>query len=89
MAYRVVYKKSVHRDIKKLLRDEIRRILDKIERELLRDPMSNPPLKGPFSGLRKLRIGDFRVIYAILNDDILILRIGHRKDVYKSETWAD
>jgi mRNA interferase RelE/StbE len=86
LAYRVVYKKSVHRDLKKLPREEIRRILDKIERALLRDPMSNPPLKGPFAGLRRLRIGDFRVIYAILNEDILILRIGHRKDVYKSET---
>lgn len=42
-------------------------------------------LKGQFAGLRKYRIGDYRVIYAILGDDVLVLRIGHRKDVYKKE----
>jgi len=42
-------------------------------------------LKGQFAGLRKYRIGDYRVIYAILKEDILILRIGSRKDVYKDE----
>jgi mRNA interferase RelE/StbE len=42
-------------------------------------------LKGQFAGLRKYRVGDFRVIYALLGHDILILRIGNRKDVYKGE----
>ncbi|MEW5900997.1 MAG: type II toxin-antitoxin system RelE/ParE family toxin, partial [Acidobacteriota bacterium] len=31
------------------------------------------------------RIGDYRVIYVIFRDDVLILRIGHRRDVYKKE----
>ncbi|MDO9350111.1 MAG: type II toxin-antitoxin system mRNA interferase toxin, RelE/StbE family [Deltaproteobacteria bacterium] len=44
-----------------------------------------PILKGQFAGLRKYRVGDYRVIYAILGDDVLVLRIGHRKDVYKKE----
>lgn len=85
MAYSIVYKKSVQRDIKKLSKPEAKRILDHIERELIKQPESNPVLKGQFTGLRKYRVGDYRVIYALLGLDILILRIGNRKDVYKGE----
>ena len=83
MAYNVVYKKSLHRDLKRLSRPEAKRILDLIDTELIRKPESNPVLKGKFAGLRKYRIGDYRVIYALIGSDILILRIGDRKDVYK------
>ncbi len=85
MAYNVVYKKSVHRDLKKLSKAEIRRILDQIEQELTKKPESYPVLKGQFAGLRKYRIGDYRVIYALVGKDILVLRIGHRREVYKGE----
>ena len=85
MAYNVVYKKSVHRDLKKLSKDEASRILDQIEQELTKKPESFPVLKGRFAGLRKYRIGDYRVIYALVGTDILVLRIGNRRDVYKGE----
>lgn len=85
MAYNIVYKKSVYRDIKNLSKTEAKRILDLIETELIKKPESNPVLKGQFAGLRKYRIGDYRVIYALLGLDILILRIGNRKDVYRGE----
>ncbi len=83
MAYKVVYKKSVQRDLKKLSKTEIRRILDQIEEELSQKADANPVLTGQFAGLRKYRVGDYRVIYAILGENVLVLRIGHRKDVYK------
>ena len=85
MAYNVVYKKSVHRDLKKLSKAEVSRILDQIEQELTKNPESYPVLKGRFAGLRKYRIGDYRVIYALVGTDILVLRIGNRRDVYKGE----
>jgi len=85
LAYNIVYKKSVHRDLKKLSKPEAKRILNLIETELIKKPETNPVLKGQFAGLRKYRIGDYRVIYAILGADILILRVGDRKEVYKGE----
>ena len=85
MAYNIIYKKSVHRDLKKLSKAEARRILDQIEEELSKKPDTYPTLKGQFAGLRKYRVGDCRVIYAILGDNVLILRIGHRRDVYKTK----
>jgi mRNA interferase RelE/StbE len=85
LTYNVVYKKSVHRDLKKLSRAEASRVLDQIEEELSKKADTYPVLKGQFAGLRKYRIGDFRVIYALLGDDVLILRICRRRDVYKKE----
>ena len=85
MVYNIVYKKSVQRDLKKLSKAETRRILDQIEEELSEKADTYPVLKGQFAGLRKYRVGDYRVIYAILGEDVLILRIGHRRDVYKKE----
>jgi mRNA interferase RelE/StbE len=52
---------------------------------LSKNPESYPALKGKLAGLRKFRIGDYRIIYAILEYDIIILRIGHRKEVYRKE----
>ena len=85
MAYRVLYKKSVHRDLKRLSKSEAGRILDRIETELIQNPESNPVLKGKFAGMRKYRIGDYRVIFILMGDDILILRIGNRRDVYQDK----
>ena len=85
MVYSVVYKKSVHRDIKRLPRAEAIRIMELIERDLVKRPESNPTLKGQFAGLRKYRVGDDRVIYALIGTEILILRIGDRKNVYREE----
>jgi mRNA interferase RelE/StbE len=83
LAYRIVYKKSVHRDLKKLDKHEASNLLDKIENDFSDHPASFPVLKGKFSGLRKYRVGDYRVIYVILEADVVILRIGHRREVYK------
>jgi len=85
LAYNVVYKKSVRRDLKKLSKAEAQRILNQIEEDLSEDGDTYPLLKGQFAGLRKYRVGDYGVIYAILGDDVLVLRIGHRKDVYEKE----
>lgn len=85
MAYNIGCKKSVERDLKKLPKAEARRILDQIEEELPEKADAYPVLKGQFAGLRKFRIGDYRVIYAILGNEAVVLRIGHRKDVYRKE----
>ena len=51
------------------------------DKELPGGAESFPALKGEFAGLRKFRVGDYRVIYTLLGDDVLILHIAHRKDV--------
>jgi mRNA interferase RelE/StbE len=83
LAYNISYKKSVQKDLAALDTREARRILDRLEKELRHHPETYPTLKGDYAGLRKLRVGDYRVIYTILGDEVLVLRIGNRKDVYK------
>ena len=85
MAYNIVYKKSVQRDLKRIPKAESDRLLNEIEVELAKKAEAYPTLKGPFAGLRKYRGGDYRVIYAILGNDVLVLRIGHRREVYRTE----
>ena len=83
MAYNIVYKKSVHRDLKKISKTEAIKVIDQLEKDLSKKPDSYPVLKGQFAGLRKYRVSDYRVIYAIIEKNVLNLRIGHRRDVYK------
>ncbi len=83
MAYNITFKKSVAKDLKKIDRSEAVRILKKIASEFSMQADELPELKGQFNGLKKYRIGNYRVIFAIIDDSILILRIQHRKDVYK------
>jgi len=85
LAYSLGYKKSVQRDLKQISKLEAERILDHIEQKLVNDPESNPLLKGRFAGLRRYRVGDYRVIYFLQENEICILRIGHHRDVYKQE----
>lgn len=83
MAYNIDYKNSVKRDLKKLDKADSKKILDQLEDDLSSDPEAYPQLKGEFAGLRKYRVGDYRVIFAILDQRVLVLKIGHRKDVYR------
>ena len=82
MAYKISYKKSVAKDLAQLPKAEARRILDKIEKQLEVRPDACPALKGQFAGLRRLRVGDYRVIFAILAEEVVVLRVGHRREVY-------
>lgn len=82
MPAEVEYKASVERDLKKLGKPAARRVMDRLERVLSMDPDRGMPLKGEYAGLFKLRVGDYRAIYAKTRDGVLVLRIGHRKNVY-------
>ena len=83
MASRVIYKASVAGDLRRLDKPVVARVLTKLERILSAKPDVGIPLIGEFRGLFKYRIGDYRVIYAKTPDGVLVLRIGHRKDVYR------
>ena len=83
MPFNITYKSSVERDLRKLDKPIARRLLHRLEAELSRNPQACPALKGPFAGLRKYRVGEYRVIFAILGQDVLVLRISHRRDAYR------
>jgi len=81
--YQIIFQSSAERDFKKLPRDIQSRIIKKLE-ELKLNPHFGIPLVGNLSGLWKLRVGDYRIIYQIKNEEliILILKVGNRKNIY-------
>ncbi len=84
MGYRVIYKASVEKDLKKIDMAEAKKILNRMEGDLVKDPDKGAALSGTFQGLYRYRIGDHGVIYTKTVDGILVLRIGHRKDVRRA-----
>jgi len=83
LSYKIAFKRSVSRDLKKSDKDQAERIIAKIEEQLPDRADNFPSLTGKFAGLRKFRVGDYRVIYAIIEDTALILRISHRRESYR------
>jgi mRNA interferase RelE/StbE len=73
----------VSRDPKKIDRVQAERVLRKIEDKLPVKAETFPVLTGKFSGLRKFRVGEYRVIFSIIRDTVLILRISHRREAYR------
>lgn len=64
------------------------RIKDAIERKLMTRPdLFGVPLRRSFKGHRKLRVGDFRVVFRIENNVVLVLAIMHRSVVYE-RLWS-
>lgn len=81
--YRLIYHPLVAEDIKNLPQNIKNRIQNAIEKRLLIDPVkAGRPLKQSLVGHRKMRVGDYRIIYRVIFDMIIVLKIGHRKDVY-------
>lgn len=83
MRRRVEYKASVEKDLRKLGRQAALRVLTRIEKALVAEESHGERLTGEFSGLYRLRVGDYRVIYARTDEGYVVLRIGHRREVYR------
>ena len=87
MTYRIDYLESVvEKDIPKLSRTARQQVRRAIEKKLTAHPVEfGMPLRYSLKGARRLRVGDYRVIYGIEPPaTVLILRIGHRREVYES-----
>ena len=85
MKYAIKFRPAVEKDIKHLPQKELIRIKRKIESlaENLPD-RATTKMKGN-NNFHKIRVGDYRIIYEIHDDVlvILVVKIGHRKDIYK------
>jgi len=82
--YKVVYHPDIPKhDLLRIPQNMKELIRRAIEERLVRDPfMVGEPLRHSLKGHRKLRVGDYRVIYRVSGSTIIILKIGHRKEVY-------
>ena len=83
MKYRLVYTKRAIRNIEKLDTVVKKQISSKILL-LAKDPLKNAKKLIDFRlGQYRRRIGNYRIIFDIEGSDIVVLRIRHRKEIYK------
>lgn len=84
MTYFVSIKQSAVKALEKAAREDRLRIIDAID-QLKTNPTAGGVLKGEFSGLRRIRVGNYRVVYEVQDQKLIVLvvRIGHRREVYR------
>ncbi len=71
--------KSLDKNIRQRVFDKLKWFIQNI------DNLTPLPLKSNLSGLYKLRVGDYRILYEInLTDKVITVhKVGHRKEIYK------
>ena len=81
--YKIVLTKRALKDLEKIDRDTRDRIAAKLK-EYAKEPHRYArKLIDPKMGTYRFRLGDYRAIFDIDDEKIVILRIGHRKIIYK------
>ena len=83
--YRVLFSPSAQHQLRRLPRTDQQRITVRIDQLAIAPrPRGVIKLEGQ-DDLYRIRVGKYRVIYGIQDDElvVLVLRIGHRRDVYR------
>jgi len=85
VTYSLQIKKSAAKALAKISKNDRIRLIEAIDR-LREEPNAGGVLKGEFAGLRRLRVGSYRIIYEVIDDQLVVLgvRVAHRRDVYRS-----
>jgi mRNA interferase RelE/StbE len=84
--YRIEFTAAARRDLAALPRNVARRVDDVLQvlRTNPRPPKADR-LQGRLHMYHRVRVGDFRIIYLIEDDRLVVcvVKIGHRKEVYR------
>ena len=82
--YKIEIKKSAAKEISKLPKVAIKRIVNKIQ-TLSDDPRPNGCKKLSGDEKYRIRIGVYRVLYSIMDENLVIyiVEVGHRKEIYE------
>lgn len=82
--YKVKITRKTEKYINKLSKKDQERVLSGLEK-LEEDPHIGKKLVGDLNGYYSLRVWPFRIVYRIKRKQLLVfvLKVGHRKDVYK------
>lgn len=88
MGWKIKFEANAIKDLARLEKEPARRILAYLTKRIavLEDPrQAGDALKGGLAGLHRYRVGDYRVICEIQDTAlvVLVIRVGHRKDVYR------
>ena len=85
MTFRVEWKKSTRKDLRKLPASVVERIVEAVE-GLAENPFPHGVEKlGGSEHAYRTRLGDYRIVYEVVTESKLVevQRVRHRKDVYR------
>jgi mRNA interferase RelE/StbE len=83
--YKVLWDDAAIADLKYIDKATARKLIKKTTEHLSKEPERlGKPLTGNLKGLFHYRLGDYRIIYEVHKKEIVIIivKIGHRRDVY-------
>lgn len=81
--YKVLITEKAQKDLKNIDNEIKKRIIEKLK-YLSNDPVSfSRKLINSEIGEYRFRVGDYRIIFDIDGENIVVLKIGHRKDIYE------
>ena len=85
--WKIEFDSDVEKDLRKLGHSAQQRIIKYLKEKMI--PVENPralgkPLSGDLSGIWRYRVGDYRILAKIEDENfiILVVHVGHRKNVY-------
>jgi mRNA interferase RelE/StbE len=82
--YEIYFKESVWKELKKVPKNDLKRILSRIE-NLGDDPRPTGCEKLASHELYRVRQGNYRTVYSIQDNELTVwvIKVGHRKNVYR------
>ena len=82
--YSIRIKRSAAKELARIQRNDRIRIVRAIDR-LSEQPLAGSALKGELRGLRRIRVGQHRIVYEVLDGALVILaiRVAHRREAYR------
>ncbi|MBI4665415.1 MAG: type II toxin-antitoxin system RelE/ParE family toxin [Nitrospinae bacterium] len=84
MSFQVLYHHEVKDDISQLNARLKTRVKNAIETRLLTAPQKyGEPLRKTLKGYWKMRVGDYRIVFKVAGNQIIVFGIIHRKSVYE------
>ncbi len=81
MEYKTYYSSDAQLSLHTLDKSVCSEIIAKIEK-ISANPYLGKPLKNKWKNYRSARAGKYRIIYQLLEDEIIISKISHRKNAY-------
>lgn len=86
MKYEIEISESAEKSLEKIPKKDRLKIIEKIDAlELDPMPLGSLKLKGSKEALYRIRLGDYRVVYSIKKEIlvVLVVEVGHRKEIYR------
>ena len=82
--YKLLFKKSISKDLRSIPKNDVRRILRRID-DLAENPRGSGCKKLAGRHYYRARLGVYRILYEIIDDQLVVhvIKVGQRASIYR------